>query len=157
MRRTSSLTLHQLEIFATVAHEGSFTRAAELLLRSEAAISQQIKLLEAAVGARLLERAHQRPIRLTEAGRRMLSTCEDVFARLESTLGELDALGRAERGDVTMSSGGYFGSYLLPPIYAAFQQDVPGISVHLQIVTSANCMEAVRRGEADLAVLGGEI
>ena len=38
----ASLTLNQLEVFATVAREGSFTRAGEVLARSEAAISQQI-------------------------------------------------------------------------------------------------------------------
>ena len=43
MVRTHSLTLRQLEIFMTAAREGSFTRAAGVLLLSEPAVSQQVR------------------------------------------------------------------------------------------------------------------
>jgi DNA-binding transcriptional LysR family regulator len=76
---TRSLTLRQLEIFTTAAHQGSRTRAAGALLLSGPAVSQQMKLLEKIVGAQLFERSPRRPIRLTEAGTILLQTCEGLL------------------------------------------------------------------------------
>jgi DNA-binding transcriptional LysR family regulator len=126
-------------------------------MRSEAAVSQQIKLLEIAVGARVLERVPGRPIRLTEAGRRLFATCESVLQHLEGTLGELEALGRLEQGQVVVGAGTYFGSYLLPPIYASFQRLVPGVRTLLFITNSTTSLAALRQGEIDLAIVGGGI
>jgi len=152
--RATSVTLHQLEIFAIVAREGSFTRAGEALLRSEAAVSQQIKLLEAAVGAQLLSRAPGRPVRITEAGRRMLASCEVVFQELDRTLDDLDALRRLEHGDIVLGSGPYFGSYVLPPIYASFQHRFPHIRAHVRMMKGIASIDAVRNGDVELAVVG---
>ena len=53
--RAQSLNFRQLEIFAAAAQQGSFTRAARLLLLSESAVSQQIKMLERTVATRLFD------------------------------------------------------------------------------------------------------
>src|SRR5437764_12142410 len=90
--RLRSLTLRQLEIFATAAREGSFTRAARSLLLSEPAVSQQVKLLENVVGSRLFARSPRRPIELTDAGALLLQTCETVFHQFDATLQQLVVL-----------------------------------------------------------------
>src|SRR6266508_5644937 len=150
--RTRSLTLRQLEIFAAAAHESSFTRAADVLLLSEPAVSQQVKLLESTVGARLFDRSPRRPIRLTEAGGLLLKTCESVFQQFDDTLRQLDALRSAETARVSIGVGTHFGSYLLPPMVAAFHQKHPDITVVVNTEVVVQCNEKIRLREIDLAV-----
>ncbi len=150
--RTRSLTLRQLEIFATAAREGSFTRAARTLLLSEPAVSQQVKLLENVVGTRLFTRSPRRPIALTDAGDVLLQTCESVFQQFQATLDQLEALRGVEAARVSIGVGTSFGSYLLPPVVAAFGQKHPGINVTVRIEMSGHWDDRVRRGEIDLAV-----
>lgn len=151
--KTRSLTLRQLEIFATAAREGSFTRAARTLLLSEPAVSQQVKLLENVVGTRLFTRSPRRPIALTDAGGLLLQTCESVFQQFDATLDQMEALRGVEAARVSIGVGTSFGSYLLPPIVAAFGQKHPGITVTIGIEMSGHWDEKVRRREIDLAVV----
>lgn len=154
--RANALTLNQLEVFGTVAKTGSFTRAGEILLRSEPAISQQIKLLEDLVGIRLLDRARGRPIRLTEAGRLMLEASEDVLERVDRAIEGLAAMSRFESGTMIVGAGAYFGSYLLPSMCAPFNREFPGIHIRLRIARGAECVELVRNADVELAVVGGD-
>ena len=76
-----AISLRQLEYFVTVADEGSFTAAAELLQVSQPGLSHQIQALERELGGPLLERLPRR-VRLTPAGRTTLP-----HARTRSTPG----------------------------------------------------------------------
>jgi DNA-binding transcriptional LysR family regulator len=72
----------RLLTFRTVAHERSFSRAAERLSRSQPSVSNQVALLETEVGVRLLERG-RRGLRLTPAGRVLLDHADHVAWRLQ--------------------------------------------------------------------------
>lgn len=72
----------RLLTFRTVAHERSFSRAAERLSRSQPSVSSQVALLETEVGVRLLERG-RRGVRLTPAGRALLEHADHVAWRLQ--------------------------------------------------------------------------
>jgi len=61
------LTLRAIEIFVAVIEEGSFSTGARRLGASTSSVSQQVTNLEAALGARLIDRA-ARPLALTPAG-----------------------------------------------------------------------------------------
>ena len=150
--KAHSLTLRQLEIFAAVAHQGSFTRGAEALFLSEAAVSQQVKLLETIVGVQLFDRKPRQPVSLTDAGSLLLQTCESVFRRLEDTLQQLNDLSGAGARRVSLGVGTCFGSYVLPPILAGFQQANPGILLTVRSELVGHWPERVRRREMDLAV-----
>ena len=155
--RARSLNLHQLDIFATAAHQGSFTRAAEVLFLSEPAVSQQIKLLEACVGAQLFERLPRRPIRLTDAGWLLLRTSEHIFQEFEATLQQIDSLQGAEAARVSLGTGTGFGSYLLPPIVSAFRQEHPSIPLTVNVEVDGRWIEKIRRREIDLAVISKDV
>ncbi|HTE86162.1 MAG TPA: LysR family transcriptional regulator [Dehalococcoidia bacterium] len=155
--KARSLKLHQLEVFAAAAREHSFTGAARVLLLTEPAVSQQVKLLEATVGAQLFERRPRRPIRLTDAGWLLLRTCESVFQEFEATLKQIEALQSTNPARVSLAVGSGFGSYLLPGMVAAFRQGHPSIPVTVNIEAPALRIEKVRRREADLAVITGDV
>ena len=75
------MTLRQFEVFLAVARAQSFRRAAETLHLSQPALSQHVRELEGALGARLFDRLG-RAVHLTEAGRIL----EDHATRLFATL-----------------------------------------------------------------------
>ncbi|WP_164916158.1 LysR family transcriptional regulator, partial [Xanthomonas perforans] len=80
--------LNDLQVFVTVAREGSFTRAAAQLGLSQSALSHTVRALETRLGIRLLTRT-TRSVAMTEAGARLFET---VAPRLEEIDAQLSAL-----------------------------------------------------------------
>lgn len=85
----ATIEIRQLEAFAAVVHEGSFTAAAERLATQKAHVSRLVSGLEDRLGVRLLQRS-TRSLTLTEVGR-------EFFARAEGVLQALDETERAVR------------------------------------------------------------
>src|SRR3954447_3185312 len=72
----------RLLTFRAVAHERSFSRAAEKLSLSQPSVSHQIALLESEVGVRLLDRGRG-GLRLTAAGEILVGHADQIAWRLE--------------------------------------------------------------------------
>lgn len=85
-------SLNWLRVFEAAARSGSFARAAESLAMSPPAVSQQIRALEAHLGRPLFERAAA-GVKLTEAGRSLLSVVGDALGRMEMAAASLAAPG----------------------------------------------------------------
>jgi DNA-binding transcriptional LysR family regulator len=151
--RIASLTLQQLRIFATVAKEGTFARAATALFISGASVSEQIRALETVVGRRLFDRSPgRREIVLTEAGRLLLPICAEFFRSLEVGLGEIQALD-APDCVVKVGASPVFGGYVFPRLYEPFRRKHPEITVRVEIGPRREMLEHLRRGHLDLAAL----
>jgi DNA-binding transcriptional LysR family regulator len=121
------MELHQLETFLAVAEERSFSKAAVRLRRTQPAVSQVIRKLEASIGETLFDRA-ARDGSLTAAGVLLRDYALRLLAlRREATsaLGELQSL---ERGSLQLAANEYTCMYLLPAI-DRFQREFPHISV----------------------------
>lgn len=73
------LNYHHLRYFWTVAREGSIARASRLLHVSQPSISAQLRLLERALGERLLQK-HGRGLQPTEMGRLVQGYADQIFA-----------------------------------------------------------------------------
>lgn len=124
------MDLSQLETFLTVAEEKSFSRAALRLHRTQPAVSQVIRKLEASLGETLFDRA-ARDGSLTAAGVLLRDYALRLIAlRREATsaLGELKSL---ERGRLQLAANEYTCTYLLPAI-DAFRRECPHISITVQ-------------------------
>ena len=144
----------QLEVFATVAREGSFTRAATRLHLVQSAVSATVAALEADLGERLFERT-TRQVRPTAAG----------LALLPHATAILDAF-RAARDAVEAVSGGLSGTirigymtnvtlFDIPALLGRFSQDHPDVTMHLAPAATgtAGLAEGLRRGDLDVAFL----
>jgi len=138
--------------FEAAARLGSFTRAAEELGITQAAVSYAVRRLEEDLGSRLFTRLH-RGIELTDNGRRF---CNDVTAGLLSIARSADDLRRLNRGGhVTLSASTAFASYWMLPRLARVKRDLPDVEVRLQ--TSEKDVDlreegialGIRRGRGD--------
>src|SRR5437764_9411365 len=89
----------RLLTFRAVAHEHSFSRAAEQLSLTQPSVSHQIALLETEIGVRLLDRGRG-GLRLTAAGEVLLEHADQVAWRLQLAEGQIAELAQERREQV---------------------------------------------------------
>jgi DNA-binding transcriptional LysR family regulator len=143
--------LTQLETFLAVAEERSFSRAAVRLHRTQPAVSQAIRKLEAAVGEQLFDRA-ARDGSLTAAGALLRDYALRLLAlrrEAASALGELKSL---ERGRLQLAANEYTCMYLLPAI-DAFRREFPHISVTVHRMLASHIPEELNLRAFEIGVM----
>lgn len=150
------MTLEQLRVFAAVAQHQHMTRGAEALNLAQSAASHAIATLEARYGARLFDRVGRR-IALTEAGQALLVDARAILAQVERTETALRAFGSLDRGVLTVRASQTIASYWLPRHLVAFRRVYPGIEVRLAIGNTADVVEAVGTGAAELGFVEGVV
>ena len=129
------MDLSQLETFLAVAEERSFSRAAVRLHRTQPAISQVIRKLEASIGETLFDRA-ARDGSLTASGELLRDYAQRLLALRREASSALDELKSLERGRLQLAANEYTCMYLLPAI-DQFRRRFPdiGISVHRMLAS----------------------
>jgi DNA-binding transcriptional LysR family regulator len=145
------LDSESLRTFLAIHRAGGFTRASQVLHRSQPAISRRIALLEHEVGAPLFERAAAGVV-LSQAGRVLLPHAERVLAALEDCAASIRALRSGSAGPVSVAAVGTLASTELTPILGRFAARHPDVELTLRTATSAEVSELVRRGEATLGL-----
>ena len=75
----------QLKIFTAAAENRSFTKTAEQLFITQAAVTQHVQALEAAIGCELFDR-RKRPLRLTPAGKTFYADAKNLLRQMESAV-----------------------------------------------------------------------
>ena len=144
-------TLHQLKVFETVARNGSFTRAAEELLITQPTVSSQVKQLTKSVGLPLFEQIGK-SLYLTDAGRELLATCQDVFEKLnnfEIKIADLKGTKQGQLNLAVITTAKYFVPRLLGP----FCQNYPGIDVALKVTNHHEIQQRMLDNQDDLYVV----
>jgi DNA-binding transcriptional LysR family regulator len=141
----------RLLTFRTVAHERSFSRAAQRLSRSQPSVSSQIALLETEVGVRLLHRG-RRGLRLTAAGALLLEHADHVAWRLELADTQIAALADEHRGEVRLGSFPTSLAGLVPTAMARLRAAHGDVRVLLSEVTGTALEPRLLSGEFDIAL-----
>ncbi len=143
-----------LFVFEAAGRLSSFTRAAEELNVSQAAVSYAVKQLEETLGQALFLRQH-RKIKLTEAGERFFS---DVSIGLAHIRRSAEALHQSRSGrHVTLSVSTAFASQWILPRLAGFHSDCPSVDLRLQTTDRDSDLAVegialgIRRGTGDWA------
>lgn len=139
--------LAAIRCFEAAARHLSFTRAAEELGMTQAAVSYQIKLLEERCGPLFLRRP--RGVALTEAGRRLAPAVTEAFTALRAAF---EDVGRAAEGVLVISAVNTFASNWLVPRLGAFQFAHPTIAVKLEV--SGRLVDFTRE-EVDVGIRSG--
>ncbi|MDF2044335.1 MULTISPECIES: LysR family transcriptional regulator [unclassified Pantoea] len=129
--KTDALWDH-LHWLTVLAEQGSFTRAAERLDVSKAAMSQKIKELEEMAGVLLVQRT-TRSVRLTSAGEKLVEELREPFSRIEQSFFSVRDTAGPVRGLVRMTAPVAFARQQLVPIIGEFLRDYPQVRLQLDV------------------------
>ncbi len=139
-----------LRAFVAVADSKSFTRAGQVLCRTQAAISMQVKRLEGVVDKQLFNR-NSRTISLTPEGefllgyaRRMLRLSDEVM----TSFTEPDL-----QGVVRVGAPDDYATYFLPRVLPHFTQTHPQVRVEVRCDNSVDLLSVLADGQLDLALV----
>jgi LysR family transcriptional regulator, glycine cleavage system transcriptional activator len=142
--------LNALKVFEAAARRESFTRAAEELSVTQAAVSQQVKALEVALGITLFNRERQRLV-ITDAGREYLAVIRDALDRI--SVGTDRLVQRRSARILTVSTSPDFAAKWLVHRLGRFAENHPDID--LRVSASTHHVD-LARDQVDLAVRHGE-
>lgn len=140
---------NQLRYFVAAAETGSFTRAAERFYISQTAITQQIKLLEEALGCPLFDRS-TRPVSLTSGGKAFLLEARAILDRMNRAV---DLVHDASIGLSGSLKLGYVCGYERSDLSVwmqRFHRDNPNILISFHRATTDVLAAGVLSGEYDL-------
>src|SRR2546423_10013610 len=121
----------QLEIFLEVARLSSFSGAAENGLRTQPAISSQIRALEEEVGARLLDRSGGR-VSLTVAGKLFFKYAEETLEQRKSIFTAVAETEHVPRGAIVVGANEGTCLHILPEVFAQFKRNYPDVAVTIK-------------------------
>jgi len=121
--------LNALKAFEAAARNLSFTKAAEELFVTQAAVSHQIKTLEEHLGLKLFLRKN-RSLLLTEEGQGYFLDIRDIFTQLIDATEKL--LARGAKGSLTVSLTPSFAIQWLVPRLNLFNEAHPEIDVRIK-------------------------
>jgi DNA-binding transcriptional LysR family regulator len=144
------LDIDQLKTFVAIADTGSFTKAADLVHKTQSAVSMQMKRLEERLGRPVFER-DGRQSKLSEDGEKLLDYARRIVRlNLEclATFGDVDLTGRVRLG----VPDDYADRYL-PEILARFSRSNPRVEVTVVCEPTPMLSERVHAGDLDLAII----
>ncbi len=136
-----------LRTFVTVAELRGFTAAAEVLGRSQPAISLQIKRLEQLLGRSLLLRSGH-TLQLTPAGDDLFRYARQILALNDEAFGKL--AGGEVSGRLRFGIPSEFATTLLPRIIGRFIQAYPAVTLEVTCELSKQLLSPEQRGAFDL-------
>ncbi len=122
----------ELAAFAAVVDAGSFTGAAQRLGQSKAAVSDQVRRLEARLGARLLNRTTRR-VSVTEAGAACHAHCVRMRQEAEAAARIAEALQTEPTGRLRLTAPQTFAPMHVAPALAPFAARYPGLAIELSV------------------------
>lgn len=143
---------YRLRVFAEVARQGSFTRAARTLRLQQPSVSHHIAALEQEVGTLLIERL-ARSIRLTPAGDALLPYARQAHTLVNDGLQAARDAGQIARQRLLLGCAETPATYIVPEIIRQIRQISPPLSVRLMVGNAERIRAAVLAGDVDLAVL----
>jgi DNA-binding transcriptional LysR family regulator len=149
-RRTS---LRQLRALGAVTSAKSISAAAQLLYLTPPAVSQQLQLLEEALGGVPIYERTPTGMRPTEAGREVLTALERIEAALTDCATAVDALRGMGGGRVSIgviSTAQYFAPFAL----AAFQRANPMVEIRMLVGNRSEIINGLEKFNLDLALMG---
>ncbi len=146
------MEIRQLRYLVALGEEHSFTRAAEREHIAQPSLSQQIRRLEDEVGLALVERT-TRSVRITDAGRLLLSRARRILAELEAANVELQSLRGVETGHVSVGAMHSMGPIDISLVLALFHERHPQVGLTVREQSSEELAEMLRTDVLDVAFL----
>jgi LysR family transcriptional regulator, low CO2-responsive transcriptional regulator len=146
------MTLRQMRVFAAVARNLSFTKAARELHLTQPAVSQQVKLLEEEVGLPLFEHIG-RKVHLAPAGVELLRYTEQAMELLRQASESLAAMRGLKRGVLKLGAVST-AKYFAPSLLSAFTPAYPEVTIKFVVGNRQEIIQQLAANEIDLVIMG---
>jgi DNA-binding transcriptional LysR family regulator len=147
---TALLDVDQLRTFIAIAETGSFTRAAEVVHKTQSAVSMQMKRLEERIERPIFAR-DGRASKLTDDGQRLLDYARRIVnLNMETIAAFSDA---ALSGRVRLGVPDDYADRYLPEIMARFSRVYPAVELSVLCEPSIDLLERIDANEIDLAIV----
>ena len=141
----------QYKYVITLAKEGSFSKAADVLNISQPSLSQYIKKIEKGIGLELFDRANG-DVQLTDAGRIYIEAGQrmlDIEHQMENSFADLAS---HKAGSLIIGTAPYRAASMMPLLAKQFQSIYPGMHLVIREGTTSELVEGMERGEYDFAL-----
>lgn len=147
------MKLRQLVYINEVAQRQlNITAAAEALHTSQPGVSKQIRLLEDELGVQIFERNGKHLDRITAAGAPIIDATRHVLAQVDNIRRLADEFQSSDSGDLRVATTHTQARYALPEAIAAFRQQYPNVSLHLNQGAPPQIASWAASGDCDFAI-----
>ncbi len=142
----------QLTTFVQVAKLKSFSKAGQKVFRSQSAVSAQIRQLEQAYKAKLLDRS-AKSVELTPSGEVLFEFAERLLRLRDESMQVVADRGNVVQGPVAFGANEATCLYLLPDIFGEFQRRYPLVNISIYRNFSHKILQRLEEGSLDLGIV----
>ncbi|OZM78512.1 LysR family transcriptional regulator [Pseudonocardia sp. MH-G8] len=147
----TDLTLQQLRAVVAVHDAGSFTAAAEALRVAQSSLSRVVAEVERRVATPLFARTTRR-LEPTAAGSEFVAAARRAIGAVDAEMRHVEGFLVGRAGRVRIATLPSLAAILLPGVVSTFRRDRPEVALSIEDALSAEVLQRVRSGTADLAV-----
>lgn len=146
------MTLLNYQVFKTVADQGSFRRAAEILGLTPSAVSHAVSAMETELGFAILNRS-KNGVTLTSYGERLLPYVNGVLNSDESLQQVIAEFNGLKQGRIRVGCFSSVCTNWMPRLMHSFQDKYPAIAIELFQGTYDDVVYWIKNGIADIGFL----
>ncbi len=146
------MQLESLKVFCDLCEGKSFTKAAQLNVVTQSAVSQAISMLERHFKSRLVERS-KRNFRVTDEGQVLYDSAKRMLQLQDLLVSKIQELKGVVSGNFQLASVYSIGLYDLPPYLKHFLKQHPNVNVHVVYRRANQVYEDVLGNVADLGLV----
>lgn len=136
-----------LRTFVTIAETRNFTRSAQILFRTQSAITMQMKKLEEVIGCSLTYKSG-RSIQLTDEGDALLRYAIEILRLNDAMQADIKSMKR--NSEVRVGTSDDYAVMLLPEILDQFTQANPHVTMTVNCSNRDQNIEKLKKGEIDI-------
>lgn len=146
------MDIKQLSYFVTIVEEGNITSAANKLHMAQPPLSTQLKLLEAELGTKLLERG-ARKIKLTDAGKILYKRAKQILEMTDSAAKEIEEFGKGVQGTLKLGTISTSGAALLSDRIINFNKKYPNVKFEIYEGNTYEMIEMINSGIIEVGIV----
>ena len=146
------MQIESLKVFCDLAESESFTKAAQINIVTQSAVSQQISALERTFKSLLIERSKKK-FRLTREGQVLYDYSKQIIQTYESLHSKLQELKDIISGTIRVATIYSIGLHDLPPYIKKFMKNYPTVNIHVEYRRANQVYEDVLSNVVDLGLV----
>lgn len=150
------IEFQQLKTFCAVVEKRSFTKAGDVVHRTQSTISTQILALEKLYGTTLLDRSGKE-ITLTENGKILYENAKKIIEMVENLQNKIEESKKEIKGNIVIGASTIPGTYILPKVMSGFKEKYPEVAVLMKIANSKEIINRILEHELEIGIVGEKI